>query len=118
MTAAAAMKARLRADLVLAMQARDGEGAALLRVLIALIDNAEAVPVGDAHQKYQVRAFGDPGVEAPRRDLSPADIDGLLRRELAERETSAADFERLGRTAEAQSRRAEALLIAGYLDKA
>lgn len=44
-SAAALLKSRLRADLTAALKAREKLQAALLRDLIAALDNAEAVPI-------------------------------------------------------------------------
>jgi hypothetical protein len=114
-TAAVALKARLRTDLAAAMKARRSGETSLLRVLLAALDNAEAVSVGDAHDRYQARLFGDAGVEAPRRVLSETDIADLLTRECADRTAAAAEFDALGRSEDAQRLRAESALIACYL---
>ena len=111
------LKARIRADLTLAMKARDSAQASLLRVLVAALDNAEAVPVGTGHDRYVVREFGDPAAEVPRRILSSDEVAALLDRERAEREKAAAEFERLGRPEDAQRLRQEALWVARYLQE-
>lgn len=114
-TPAETLKARIRADLTAAMKARDSAQASLLRVLLAALDNAEAVPVGTGHDRYEERAFGDPSVEVPRIVLSPEEVAALLERERAERETAAAEFEALGRPDDTLRLRQEALCVARYL---
>ena len=105
---AAAFRERLRDDLKAAMRARNEADVRALRALGAAIDNAEAVPLGDE----ALRRFGDG--EIARRELSDADIAGLLARERDERLDAAAEFERLGEASEAERLRSEAALIASY----
>ncbi len=112
---AAAMKARLRTDLKAAMQARRQLEIDVLRGLIAALDNAEAVPVGDAHEKYQARMFGDPGAEAPRRELSDFDVRAVLEREAATRLDAAQEVEDLGQGDWALKLREEAAIVARYV---
>jgi hypothetical protein len=97
------------------MKARRNEETSLLRVLLAALDNAEAVAVGTAHDRYKERAFGDPSVEMPRRVLSEVEIRDLLLRESAERGAAAREFERLGVQKEVERLRNEFSLIARYL---
>jgi uncharacterized protein YqeY len=113
-TPAEIIKARLRADLRSAMQARVSADVAVLRVLIATLDNAEAVAIGDRHQRYVQLEFGDRSAEAPRRRLSPADIEGLLAREVRERRDAAAELGEIGQAERAAGLEAEAELIARY----
>lgn len=113
--AAVFTKARIRGDLTAAMKARRSAETSLLRAILAALDNAEAVPVGTAHDRYAVRMFGDPSVEAPRRVLSEADVRALLLRETADREMAAQEFEALGKQNEAERLRNEVSLIARYL---
>ncbi len=113
-TPADTLKARIRADLTSALKVRDSAQASLLRVLLAALDNAEAVPIGAAHARYQERAFGDPSVEVPRMILSAEAVAGIIAKEQAEREAVAADFERLGRPDDAVRLRQEASWVAQY----
>lgn len=110
MTAAAALKGRLRADLKAAMQSRATDEVRVLRVLIAALDNAEAVPT----QGYRPRALGDAGTEVARRQLDDAQVDALLASEIVERELAAADLERSERSGDAAILLREAELIARY----
>ena len=113
-TSAEVLKARIRADLTSAMKARDSAQASLLRVLLAALDNAEAVPIGSAHERYQERAFGDPSAEVPRLVLTMEDVKALVTKEQAEREAAAADFERLDRPDDAARLSQEALWVGRY----
>jgi uncharacterized protein YqeY len=113
--AATFTKTRIRGDLTAAMKARRNAETSLLRAILAALDNAEAVSVGTDHDRYKVRMFGDPSVEAPRRVLTEAEILNLLLRETAEREEAARAFENLGMQSEAERLRNEVSLIARYL---
>lgn len=115
MTPAEPIKDRLRADLRRALKARENVAVAVLRGLIADIDNAESIPVGDAHQKYASRPFGKPGVEAPRRALTPEAIDQIFRREIQTLEATALARERRGDDVWAAGFRERAALIVPYL---
>lgn len=116
-TPAEAMKRRLREDLKAAMQARRTAEVKLLRVLVAALDNAEAVPTGDDRTGYVVMAFGDPGAEVPRKMLGVDEVRGLLERERAERWTAAAELVAVGQDAAAQAMLDEAELVGRYLDR-
>ena len=107
---AAALKERLRADLKAAMQARAADEVRVLRVLIAALDNAEAVPGED---KNIQRRFGEPGAEVARRELADEDQVALLQFGIEERLAAAAGYD--GTRPELASRlRWEASLIARY----
>lgn len=93
---ASALRAVLRADLEAALRARQAETVALLRTLIAAIDNAEAVAVTDtaAVTSSTHIAGAQAGVgatEAARRVLSASDLRALLQEQIDER-SSAADL--------------------------
>ena len=109
---ATALKARLRADLKAAMQARAADDVRVLRVLIAALDNAEAVPGGQ--DNYVPRAFGDPSGEVARLSLDAAAVDALLASEIETRLAAAADYENHGQHEQAARLRTEAELVAGY----
>ena len=108
--------ALLRADLVVAMNARHSETVALLRTVIAAIDNAQSVEMpttptvpGGAHI-----AGAQPGVgstEAARRVLSDADVRALLQAQIDERKSDAERYEAYGKpdTAAWLHREADAL---------
>jgi uncharacterized protein YqeY len=110
-----ALQARLREDLRAAMKARASGEVSLLRVLIAAVDNAQSVPVGDGHQRYVELKFGDGSAEVPRLELSEADLTLLLEREAAARDAAAAELDRLGQAGRAQVMRDEAGWVRRYL---
>lgn len=109
---AGALKDRLRADLKAAMQARSRDDVALLRKLIAALDNAEAVPT----EGYRPRAADGAGGDVARRELGHAEVGRLLATEIAEREAAAEELEQRGRGEDAARLRREAVAIARYRD--
>lgn len=112
---ATALKQRLRSDLKAAMQVRAADEVRVLRVLIAALDNAEAVP---SEQKgYVPRAFGDPNGEVARLDLGAGAVEALLADEVAARLAAAADYRDLGQSDEAARLEAEATVISRYLTR-
>lgn len=113
--AAEAAKVRLRADLKLAMRARATPDVGVLRALIAALDNAQAVPIGDTHQRYVEHQFGDRSAEVPRLGLDGAEVRRLLDHEVTSRTEAADQIERLGRSERAVQLRAEAAIVARYL---
>ena len=112
--AAETLKARLRADIKAAMQARRPGDTKLLRVILAAVDNAEAVPVKAGPQTRAAR-FDEGSADATRRTLSASDLDSLLDVEIASRLSAALDYERLGRADEAERLRGEAEVVGCYL---
>lgn len=124
--AAGDLRARLRTDLRDAMKARDAVATGLLRRLIALIDNAEAVALTPAEATSVNLASGASewvatgasfgAAEVPRKLLTAADLAVLFRTEAAEIAATAAAMDRVGRPDEAAVARAEAALLARYLD--
>jgi uncharacterized protein YqeY len=112
-------QSQLRRDLRLAMTARRADEASLLRCLLAAIDNAQAVPVGDLHErnKYAAPRFGDGTAEAPRLELSAGEIDRLLLRERQDRIDAADQCEQVGRSDRATALRAEAEIVKRYVEE-
>ncbi len=115
MTHVADLQSRLRADLMNAMRGRRTVEIRALRSLIGAIDNAQAVPLGDGHDKYVVRPFGEAGVEVPRLELNVTSIAALLQSEASERQKSAEVLEVLGQVERAQQLREEAAVVSRYL---
>lgn len=111
-----ALKMRLRRDLRVALKARSSSEVSLLRALLAAIDNAQAVPVGDLHDRYVTRQFGDRCGEVPRLRLGAEELRILLQREKAEREETAAQLTELGQDQRATELRFEADWISRYLE--
>jgi uncharacterized protein YqeY len=103
------MKARLRADLKLAMQAKRAAEIQAIRNLLGAIDNAEAVPIAE-----QRGNGGENATEMPRLILSEAQLQALLLREVAALQAAADEMQRLGRDDRAEALRTEADVVAGY----
>lgn len=107
--------AALKADLRTAMRERKAAEVTTLRGLISAIDNAQAVPVGDRHDRYVFHAFGDSAVEVPRRALSRDDLRALVEAEIRARNDAAQDYRRLGRDDKVQELTEEAQILGRYL---
>jgi len=105
--AAMSLRERLRHALPAAMKARDPVAVAALRTTLAAIDNAEAVDgVAAIHERLAIEQarVGVGAAEVDRRSLSEAQVEDIVRAEIAEREAAARDYERAG-----QPQRAEML---------
>jgi uncharacterized protein YqeY len=111
------MKSRLRADLGAAMKAGRKGDAALLRELIAAIDNAEAVPSRSEQASLVRHDFFKGSAEAEKLFLSEDEVHSLLLKEIEKREQAAAEFGRLGETQRADALRAEIWLAKQYVAK-
>ena len=105
--AAADLRQRLQSDLRSAMKERAIQDVAVLRQIIAAIDNAGAVPLPPNTEPIQC--------EVERRFLGRGDIQALLQREFDLRRHAADEFNRLSRTVEAESAKFEMDVIARYL---
>jgi uncharacterized protein len=108
---ASALKERLRADLRAAMRERKSADIAVIRTVIAAIDNAEAVPIEGIAERLRLREVVG---EVARRELDPAALDGVLAKEIETRLAAAHDYERHGRGDDAARLGQEAELIARY----
>jgi uncharacterized protein YqeY len=118
----------MRRGLTAAMKARDKRAVAVLRSTLAAIDNAEAVDAAQAPSAGGGRPAGEGEIagavlgvgaaEVERRTLTAAEMEALVRREVAERQTAAPEYERAGQAAHAERLRAEARLLGAYLDGA
>jgi uncharacterized protein YqeY len=107
------LKSRIRADLKAAMRARQDEETGLLRMLLAAIDDAEAVPVPEG-RGYTSRAFGDETGEVPRRVLTAEVLHAILLREQEARHEAAEEMDRVGRPDRAKALRFHAKIVARY----
>jgi uncharacterized protein len=105
--AAEAMRRRLQTDLRLAMKGRMAFDVAVLRVLIAAIDNAGSVPVSSKSEPRQY--------EVERRRLGVSDVQAILLREYDTRQKAASELARLGRSLESAEATREMALVRRYL---
>ncbi|MCM5554157.1 GatB/YqeY domain-containing protein [Pleomorphomonas sp. NRK KF1] len=109
------LKTHLRGDLAAAMKRRDKAETALLRQLVAALDNAEAVPAREESASLVRHVFGTGTSEAERRHLTEDDIRALLKWEMDDRTKAAAEFARLGVESRAAALTAEVELIRRYV---
>ncbi|UGT42145.1 GatB/YqeY domain-containing protein [Nocardia yamanashiensis] len=112
------LRDRLRAAVPVAMKARDRTATAALRSALAAIDNAEAVDGSDVQAgAIESSAVGLGAAERERRILTEADIEAIVRAEIADRRTAASEYDGLSGGAErAASLRAEAAALTAQLD--
>jgi uncharacterized protein YqeY len=116
-----AVRARLRADLVVAMKAREGEAVSALRTALAAIDNAEAV---DVRAEAQVPPSGPiagaqagaGSTEMERRMLSVGEVRALLEAEIADRIEAAERYEAGGHHDRADRLRREVDVLSKYVE--
>ena len=119
--AADGMRDRLRGDLRVAMKLRDRTAMAVLRQLIAVIDNAESVAVG-ADSTPVAGLGGSTWIagatlgpsEVSRRLLEADDIATLLCSEMERRAATAVEWDRCARPDLAAEARAELTIIRRY----
>ncbi|MBM7786113.1 GatB/YqeY domain-containing protein [Tenggerimyces flavus] len=114
------MRTTMRADLTVAVKARDKPAIAALRSALAAIENAEAVPVDESStnltgtaQVVGATAFG--AAEAERRELTEDEVAAIVANEVSERTNAADEYVRLGRDDQAERLRAEAEVLNHYL---
>jgi uncharacterized protein YqeY len=105
--AAEAMRQRLQADLRVAIRGRMVFDVAVLRVLIAAIDNAGSVPLSPKSEPRQY--------EVERRRLGPSDVQAILLREYETRRKAASELARLGRSVESEQATREMALVRRYV---
>jgi uncharacterized protein YqeY len=106
------LRERLRAALRAALKTRDPIATAALRSAVSAINNAEAVDRPHAPGPR----LGVGAADVRRRELSANDIVEIIRDEVTDRDSAAADYERRGRTKEATRLRAEAATLSSLLD--
>ena len=116
-----ALRARLRADLVAAMKARDPDAVSALRSAIAAIENAEAIDVAPGRgltgggQHVAGAGAGVGSTEARRRDLAVPDVLAILAAQRADAIAAAAHYEELGEAEAAARLRRHVSVLAAYL---
>jgi len=112
-------KALLRTALRDAMRARDADAVAVLREVLAAIDNAEAAdPSVAPPASSEVIAGAVDGLgagEVARVVLGPADIAAVIARELAERQQACEHYMSLDRHDDAQRLRRQIALVESFV---
>ncbi|MFE6486803.1 hypothetical protein ACFVGN_28240 [Streptomyces sp. NPDC057757] len=101
------------------MRARDKTAVSALRATLAALDNAEAVPVGDAELRgmaLEESPVGAGATEAARRELSEREEADIVRAEAAERLDAAAQLPSPAHADRAARLRTEAAVLLAFLD--
>ena len=109
----------MRQALPEAMRARDKAAVSALRATLAALDNAEAVPVGEAELRGTALEESPVGVgvaEAQRRELSERDAADIVRAEVAERLEAADRLTAPAHADRATRLRAEADVLLRFLE--
>lgn len=114
MTAAERIRETLRADLKTAMVERRRDDVALIRTLIAAIDNAEAVALPEGAKPADSADFASGGAEAARLVLSEGDVAAVLQTEIDTRLAAAAQIRSGGGEDQATRLEGEAAQVAAY----
>lgn len=113
------LRLRMRQALPEAMRARDKIAVSALRATLAALDNAEAVPVGEAELRgvaLEQSPVGAGTTEAARRELSERGVEDVVRAEAAERLEVAAQLTAPAHADRATRLRAEAAVLLRFLD--
>jgi GrpB-like predicted nucleotidyltransferase (UPF0157 family)/uncharacterized protein YqeY len=108
------LRLRLRQALSAALKARDAGAVAALRTALAAIENAEAVPARTAPAgglAIEQTPVGVGAAEVPRRELTEAENEGIVRAEVAEREAAALAYEQANQLERAAALRRGAELL-------
>ncbi|MFD7933958.1 hypothetical protein ACFV4T_05375 [Streptomyces sp. NPDC059755] len=101
------------------MRARDKAAVSALRTTLAALDNAEAVPVGEAELRgsaLEQSPVGAGATEAARCELSEQGVLAVVRAEADERLAAAAQLTAPAHAARAALLRAEAAVLLRFLE--
>ncbi|SDP51926.1 hypothetical protein SAMN04489867_2746 [Pedococcus dokdonensis] len=115
------LRALLQSSLLPAMRVGDKDTVAVVRAALAAIANAEAVPVADDRPLTEGpvagAAVGLGVTEAPRRELSEAEVRELVERERQERVHAAEESEAGGLGEYAARLRTQAAILGFLLER-
>jgi uncharacterized protein len=114
------LRKRLQIALPAAIRSRNAAAVAALRSALAAIENAAAVaPPGgaDGRSEFGLPAVGLGVTEVARRVQDDAEVERIVRAEIADRYTAADEYERLGRPQRAGRLRAEAQALERHVDQ-
>jgi uncharacterized protein YqeY len=110
------LRQRLRDALPAAMKARDRVAVTALRATLAAIDNAEATaPAQGRSLAIEQSPVGVGVAEAERRVLTEAQVERIVRAEIAEREAAAREYENAGHPDRAEQLRTEIAVLDRHL---
>ncbi len=104
------LRQQLKIDLTQAMKARQTHAVTSLRIMLAAIDNAEAVEMDSTFNPVRGRTN-----DVPRKILTEKQILQILQTEAEKQQDALAEFERLGRVEAAKQVRAELEVMSQYL---
>ncbi len=104
------LREQLKTDLKTAFKARQSHAVTALRSVLGEIDNAEAIALDDTMGPV-VGKFN----ERPRKQLTEAQIQDILRADAETIRVSLAEYQLLGKTEEAAQLQAEWEVLAKYL---
>ena len=120
-----ALLARLRAALTAALGSGDRAAAAAVRSALAAVGNAEAIDPAAAaghadlakapSQHFAGSRAGLGAGEVPRKRLTAAEVTQIVLAEIAERQSAAVEYDRLGHSSQAERLRREADVLAAVL---
>ncbi|MFF3380140.1 hypothetical protein ACFYXF_45190 [Streptomyces sp. NPDC002680] len=102
------------------MRARDKVAVSALRATLGALDNAEAVPVGEAALRgvaIEQAPVGAGATEAARQELSESRVESVVRAEVADRLDAAAQLTSPVHADRAERLRAEAAVLLRFLDE-
>jgi uncharacterized protein len=109
------LRAALRRDLTAALKSRQAEVVSVLRNALAAIENAEALPVSAVTPHVAGAPGGLGSTEAPRRELSPEDVRGLLEALILDFKREARRYDSLGQSDAARRLEGQAGVLSAYL---
>lgn len=111
------LRDRMAAALTSSMKARDKVAVAALRSALARVANAEAVHIDTVPRAGAVHdaAVGAGAADAPRRDLTEADVREVVEAEVVEHDRAAQHLTEVGRPDEAALVTAQADVLRGFL---
>ena len=122
---APALVGRLRAALTAALGSGDRVAVAAVRSALAAVGNAEAVdpaaqggpadPAMAPSEQFAGARAGLGAGEVPRKRLTAADVTKIVQAEISERQSAAAEYDRLGHGGQAERLRREADVLAAVL---
>src|SRR5215469_8403861 len=115
------IQTRLRAALTEALSSRDTVAASALRTALSAIANSEAITPAEtgrtrsssAHVAGAVAGLG--AADAPRRQLTDADITAIITADITDRLSAANDYDRLDRPDQSARLRREADILSDLL---
>jgi uncharacterized protein YqeY len=113
------LRERLRDALGVAIKQRDRVAVTALRSALAAIENAGAVERGESVDRrlaIEQIPVGVGAAEVPRRVLTELDVLGIVRGEIADRESAALGYEQAGRSERAGQLREEIRVLSRHVD--